>query len=394
MTNMEGVGKASVATGEPLVRKFTPDGVELEMDDTERAASLKAFAKHRAWREEDERRRAIFGNYGELVTFIRGDLRYVTIGQSVFSAEKHVDPIRFFSIFAMHLLGEKWQGGRLVDDPDCNHPIAVWARSAEEHFAAAKPDPDGVVRLLPNAAMIALTRLGYEALIVQNNAEFREEIAARLRKPGEFFGARHELSVGAFLSMAGFSVRYLRQDGDDRTPDIAAAHKNLGIGFTVEAKRKHRDRAKEPAPYQPDGSWKLGMRRPLRSAMTQMSKRPRPWMICIDLDLPCPIPIPGDVQFLDACVNDLNALERQWVGRGGAPELTLLIEMPYHSVDDYDPGLRPQIIPVASPSFAKSKEFAALRGVLLRAQDQFPRMPFSWEELGDGPAGQALREPG
>lgn len=366
------------------------------MSEAERGRALRAFQKQQAWWEDDRQRRAIFGDYRGAVTVVHNHTRLVGIGDRLYHIPDTWIPFQFFTWFATSLLTHEPRTGHFTGDVDSKHPIAAWARGMKAQFASAMPDADGSYGFIPNDATTALVRLGYEAFIVQNNTKFRDQILERLRIEREFDGARHELSVGAFLTMAGFDVEYLPEDSSGtpneerrRTPDIDASHKEAAVRFHVEAKRKHRERSESPDPRQPDGSWKLAITDPLRKAMKQLKHRTRPWMVCVDLDLPCPIPNSSDRGFFDAVDVELAAIERNHATSGGAPEVVLFIEMPYHSVKDYNPTLRPQIIPVVSASFRRAKSYQSLEPFLRRAQEQFPRMPFTWDELGAVTANQA-----
>ncbi|MEE9311402.1 MAG: hypothetical protein V3V10_03210, partial [Planctomycetota bacterium] len=190
-------------TNPARISKFLPDGTEVEMSAEEQESALGMYVKYLSQQAEDRQRRANFGDYREIVSHVREGTRFIGIGSSVYHAPASVIPMRFFTRFAMSILGDDWNGGRLASAPTSPHPIAVWARDGEDHFKNAKPDQDGTVRLMPNAAMIALARLGYEAFIVQTNTDFRDEVFERMRDMKQFHAARHEVSVGAFLTMAG-----------------------------------------------------------------------------------------------------------------------------------------------------------------------------------------------
>lgn len=376
---------------EDVVRKFTPDGDELPMDDEEREALLRAFAKSQAWQKEERRRRAIYGEIREIVTGLQNGRRYVAFGDTFLWVPENYIPYQFFTAYSFSLLGPGWEERIRKPSHDDEHPLVSWAKASNEFHRRVRPSSDGIISYMPNAEMVALFRLGYEGFIVQHNAAFRREVFSRIRTSGEFHGARNELSVGAFLAVAGFEVEYLPEQLKQKTPDMSASHKLIESEFSIEAKRKHPEKSSRRKTVNKDGRWKLGLRRRIKHALEQLKTRPRPWVLAIDPELDQPMPEESDEAFGQAVYRDVSKVFATAVPSLDPPELTILLQLPYHNPGLFNTSRYTQVRLFPSRSYANSASWGLLEPILRRAGEQFSRVPFTWDDLGDGPAGRALK---
>ena len=185
------------------------------------------------------------------------------------------------------MMGVDWMTAESKRPEEQRHPLLQLHWDFCEASQAASRGPDGLLGGIASGPVAAYVNLAYDLYLLEHHQALQVLVVERMRDPNHFEGARYELFVAATCVRAGFLIEH--EDETDRWskhPEFVAVDERTGQRIAVEAKRRHRQVARDRPPGRPP---KADVGKLLGNALRKQP--PLPYVVFIDLNLP-PIDAP------------------------------------------------------------------------------------------------------
>lgn len=186
--------------------------------------------------------------FGHVRPVIHADFKghkFVAIGNKLVHSEQWKSFIGFLREYGISTLGRQWLVGNLKRKSDRQHEAVGWLRRMDLFLSKQHPQENGLIYYIPSGPTKAFLLLAYDLYALDHNSILQERLVERLRKPDQFWGARHELFAAATFIRANFNIDFSDETDRSQThPEFIATHKISGLRIAVEAKCRHQLMAK------------------------------------------------------------------------------------------------------------------------------------------------------
>lgn len=244
---------------------------------------LQALARHEA---EEKARLAAFGDVRPIIATEFQGHQLVGVDNTLHWSPTWRTFTDFLLSFIVKTLTPAWGTTELTKPLESRHTIMQWFEAFLEFKKRHQAGPDGLAKGEPDGPALAYLLLAYDLYILRDHRALLERNVGRLRNPGQFQGARYELTVTATMIRAGFDLT-MEDEGDKSTKhvELTATHRATGQRLAVEAKSRHYPGVLGRGGVPKDeAAFRLNISRSFRAAL----KKPRadPFAIFIDANMP------------------------------------------------------------------------------------------------------------
>ncbi len=221
----------------------------------------------------------------QIDTVFKG-MRMRAVGSTIYSRPFGETFHQFLIWHLMQYLDAKWVDTELGKDADERSLLADWVNQYKE--TSRKMDetkPTEIIHAVPQDANLRhLLSLAYDFYSLAHcNAKILPKLINRLKKRGQFQGARFEIAVGGIVARAGFEIQWVNESG--KHCEFVGVHRVTKDKAAFEAKSHHRAGVLgQPGDFDVE-STKTKIWDHVREALEQSSKD-TPLVIFDDLNLP------------------------------------------------------------------------------------------------------------
>lgn len=216
----------------PLVSPYIPNTAGF--DAVLRKAKAQAFQRARQQ-----------GHGRPIMSAVLGPTRLVAVGKKIAYGKWKVFP-DFLLHHLRSTLGADWVNAEFAKAESDQHPIMAWFRALAAIHAKHQTAEGEIFQTPYYGACGAVTSLAYDLYMIEHHANDPQAersfalILDRLRKPDQFFGARHECRAAGILLRAGFELTW-EDEVSQRTRrhgEFTATFPETGRAFWVECRMR------------------------------------------------------------------------------------------------------------------------------------------------------------
>ncbi len=245
----------------------------------------------------------------------------------------------FLFTYIGYVIEKEWFAAELKKPLENRHPLMQWYNVwFELHAKNRGTVPGGEIVKVdgPPAQVSALLSFAYDLYTLEHHGLLTQRLIERLKRNDLFQGARYAAYVAATFVRAGFTIAH--EDESDLSTthcEFAAVHKQTGIGYSVEAKSRHRagflGQAGAPGPLNDIEADLSGL---LVPALRKEANHDR--IVFIDINVP-----PSESTILESgwfnkVASQLNRIEANPQNKELPPAIVFVTNFPYHFVEKDD----------------------------------------------------------
>lgn len=278
--------------------------------------------RHQALQFQRERQQ---GRGRPIISAELNGVRYVAIGNKIAYGKWQT-----FQDFLLHYIRARfgWTWGQEEHaKPDSEqHPFVRWLQVLSGLMEKHTTNPNGMNSMPEYGAARAMLGLAYDLYVIEHHARdevdrrAHEQLFARLRRPDQFFGARHEARAAGLLLRAGFDLTW--EDEQSRREgglgEFVATFPQTARSFWVECKMRQ--------PENDEGTAKFTHL--VSAALRKETELER--LVFVELNLPNGRMDPEEGGWPGWAIKQLRMLEGQPSAAGLPPALVLISNFPEH----------------------------------------------------------------
>jgi hypothetical protein len=291
-----------------------------------------------------DRRKAwpyVYGAIPPPVTHLTEEgVRLASAGGRIYQSQTDTTWHGFLYNHLQDILGTYWFAEEAYKPDGERHILVEWYKSICERELGNDYQFNRGNAETETGTTLAFRSVAYDLWCMAQACNVSEPLLERLRHPDQFEGARYELWVAACFLRAGFKIDF--EDETDRRKrhcEFVATHKETGMKYSVEAKRRHRSIDHEEA-FRDSSYIKLDITQLIANALSKTAEHQR--IIFIDVNMPPNHGSIAEAPWLYQFKASKEVLERQpkFRDRVDLKAFLMATDYPYHYVASTKPDPR------------------------------------------------------